>query len=190
MNKKTFKLIVIGASQGGFEALKTVLSPLPSDFSVPIVVVRHQLYDSDDYIIYALSKICLLNIKYAEDNEIALSGCVYLAPPDKHLLINNDGRLVLSESKKVNYSRPAIDPLFESAAEYFKDQLLAIILTGANNDGVQGLVKVKKRRGTIIIQDPDSAESNIMPKASLAKVKPDHLIWLNQIGPLMWNLTQ
>jgi len=190
MNKNTFKLIVIGTSQGGFEALKVILPSLPVDFSVPILVVRHQLANSDDYIIHALNESSQLNIKYAEDSEIPLPGFVYLAPPDKHLLIDHDGRLTLSTGKKINYSRPAIDPFFESAAKYYKQHLLAIVLTGANHDGAKGLVTVKKQQGTIIIQDPDSAESNIMPEAALAKVQPDHLIWLSQIGSVMWNLTQ
>jgi two-component system, chemotaxis family, protein-glutamate methylesterase/glutaminase len=190
MNNKTYKLIVIGTSQGGFEALKIILSSLPIDFSVPILVVRHQLANSDDYIIHALGNFCQLKIKYAEDNEIPLPGYVYLAPPDKHLLIDNDGRLILSTGKKINCSRPAIDPFFESAAKYYQKQLLAIVLTGANHDGAEGLVAVKKQQGTIIIQDPDNAESDIMPKAALAKVKPDHLTWLSQIGSVMWNLTQ
>jgi len=144
MNKKKFKLIVIGTSQGGFEALKIVLSSLPCDFSVPILVVRHQLASSDDYIIQALNESCQLTIKYAENNEVALPGTVYLAPPDKHLLINNNGKLLLSAAEKINYSRPAIEPLIKSAADYYKQQLLAIILTGANHDGANGLVAVKK----------------------------------------------
>jgi len=190
MNKVCYELAVIGTSQGGFEALKNVLSPLPGDFIVPIIVVRHQVYNADDFVVQALADCCQLNIKFADDYEQPVRGYVYIAPPDKHLTIDSKGVMRLNDGKKVNHSRPAIDPLFVSASTYYREKLLAIILTGANHDGALGVVAVKKNSGTVIIQDPKSAEASVMPQAALSRIEADYTVWLNQIGSVMWNLTR
>ena len=118
--------IVMGTSMGGFEALKKILAPLPVDFPVPVLVVRHQAANSCDYIINSLNDACQLKFKYAEQGDHPRPGTVYLAPPDRHLLINKTGHLQLSEHERVNFSRPAIDPLFKSVAQVYAAGVLAV----------------------------------------------------------------
>jgi len=183
-------MIVVGTSQGGFDALKIILAPLPADFKIPILVVRHQAPDSDDYIIKSLARITQLKIGYALNGQIPESGGVYLAPPDRHLLLGIDKRMRLSRDKPVHFSRPAIDPLFQTAAAVFGSHLAAVVLTGANSDGAEGAKEVKAKGGLVIVQDPDSAEARVMPEAALISVTADHIIWLNQIGPFLWSLTR
>ena len=187
---KSINLIVIGTSQGGFEALKVVLAPLPADFPVPILVVRHQPADSGDYLISALNKVCKLTVKFAEEDERPKPATVYLAPPDRHLLVGEEGILRLSADEPVNHSRPAIDPLFISAAKFSDSRLLAVVLTGANIDGTDGVIEVKKHGGSVLIQDVASAEADIMPAAAQAAVDADYVVWLDQIGPTLWTLTR
>ncbi|MBF0445487.1 MAG: chemotaxis protein CheB [Magnetococcales bacterium] len=188
--QKKFEIIVIGASQGGFVALKAVLGPLPADFPIPILVVRHQVSGTDNYIIEALSKDCPLKIKFAENNDRIKPSTVYIAPPDRHLLVGNKDYVEISSDKPVNFSRPSIDSLFKSAAKCYGPSVLAVIMTGANNDGTAGVIEIKKRGGTVIVQDPDSAESDTMPKSALAAIEADYLVWGNQIGPKLWELTR
>jgi len=188
--QKKFDAIVIGASTGGFKALAKVLAPLPQDFPLPILVVRHQKADSDDYLIKAMNHECQLQVSFANDGELPKSGQVYIAPPDKHLLINHDGTLSLSSNKPVNYSRPCIDLLFDSAARYYRTKLLAVILTGSNSDGAAGAKVVKQHCGQVLVQDPSSAEAPIMPQAALSTINADYIVWLDQIGPKLWDLTR
>ena len=189
-NTLSFDLIVMGTSLGGFAALKAVLSPIPRDFSVPILVVRHQAADTDDFVIEALNKESQLTVKFAEDGERPMPAWVYLAPPDRHLLVNNDHRLKLSHGGMVNFSRPAIDLLFQSAARVYKTKVLAVMLTGANKDGAVGVMEVKANGGKVMIQDPTTAVADAMPKAALAAVEVDYVIPLSQVGPQLWTLTR
>lgn len=184
------KAIVIGTSAGGFQALSTVLAPLPRDFAIPILIVRHQRADSDDFIVRALNQISQLNVHFASEGDCPKAGNVYIAPPDRHLEVNSHGCMTLSESPPINYSRPSIDRLFESAARYYGDGLLAAVLTGANSDGAQGAAIVKQQGGSVLVQDPDSAEVRTMPEAAIKRVKVDYVVWLDQIGPQLWTLTQ
>lgn len=186
--KKNIQMVVVGTSQGGFDALKTVLGPLPNDFPAPIVVVRHQKADSDDYILKALGKVSQLKVRFAVHGEIPAPGVVYLAPPDRHLLVGNDGCFHLSMGKPVHFSRPAIDPLFQTAASCFGPNIIAVVLTGANSDGADGVKAIKAHGGVVMVQDPESAEARAMPKAAMASVDVDHTIWLDQIGPFLWSL--
>lgn len=183
-------MIVVGTSQGGFDALKIILAPLPADFKIPILVARHQSPDSDDYIIKSLARITQLKISYARNGEVPEPGGVYMAPPDRHFLLGTDKRILLSRDKPVHFSRPAIDPLFQTAAVVYRSHLAAVVLTGANSDGADGAKEVKAKGGLVIVQDPDSAESRAMPEAALIFVTVDHTIWLDQIGPFLWSLNR
>ncbi len=190
MSHKPFKLIVVGTSQGGFEALKAILTPLPVDFPLPILVVRHQPADSDDCIIKALRRASQLKVKFAEKGDLLQPGTVYIAPPDRHLMVEKKGCLNLSTEKKVNFSRPSIEPLFKSAAQAHGSSLLVVVLTGANADGAEALRAIKAYGGTVLVQDSASAEADTMPKAALAAVEADYVIWLDQIGPFLWQLSR
>ena len=181
-------MVVMGASVGGFKALRTIFSPLPADFPVPVLVVRHQAADTDDYVVEALNRDCQVHFKFAEEGEQPEAGTIYIAPPDHHLMVGNNGQLHLSKGVPVNYSRPSIDPLFISAAQHYKSTLLAVILTGSNGDGVDGLIEVKGMGGRIVVQDPESAESDVMPRMAMEQVEVDYLVWLDQIGAFLWGM--
>ncbi len=189
-SRAKIELIVIGTSKGGGEALRSLLTPLPVNFPVPILAVRHQPADGNDYLITALNRASGLTVKYAEDEDRPRAGTVHIAPPDRHLLVGGDGRLLLSSAPPVNHSRPAIDPLFESAARWGGEAVLAVVLTGMNQDGAQGVRAVKKHGGRVIVQDPESAEADVMPRAALAAVPVDEQVWLSQIGPYLWSITR
>ncbi len=184
-----YEAIVIGASAGGLQALKTLLSALPASFPFPIAIVQHITERSESVLAELLNQVSQIAVKEAEDKEPLSSGTAYLAPPGYHLLIEPDHCLSLSVDERVNHACPSIDVLFESAADAFGEALIGIILTGANVDGAQGLKTIKDHGGLAIVQNPDSAESPAMPKAALAATKVDHIVNLDQLSPLLLQLT-
>ncbi|MBF0370257.1 MAG: chemotaxis protein CheB [Magnetococcales bacterium] len=155
--------VVMGCSAGGMEALRVVLSPLPASFPVPILVVQHVSQESDRYLIRYLNKHTKLTVLEAEEKEAIKPGRVYVAPPGYHLLVEKDHTLSLTIDAKVHYSRPSIDVLFETAAWAFQANGIGILLTGASQDGASGLLQIKKQGGMTLVEDPDSAESRLMP---------------------------
>ena len=140
----SFQLVVIGVSAGGMKALPAVLASLPSDFPVPVAVVQHLSPDGhNSYFINYLNQRLSVVVKEADEKEAVELGHVYIAPPNYHLLIENDRTFALSVDKKVNYSRPSIDVLFETASEVYGSSLIGVVLTGARSDGAKGLKKIK-----------------------------------------------
>lgn len=176
-----YRAIVIGASAGGMDAIKQILISLPKSFGVPIIIVQHLNSHSDGYIVKYLNEICQINVKEADEKERVLSGNVYIAPPNYHLLAEKDGTLSLTVDNKENYSRPSIDILFESAAEVYRNELIGIILTGANKDGSKGLKRIKELEGITIVQDPSTAEADFMPKAAISAAEVDYILTLDEI---------
>lgn len=185
---RQFKVIVIGTSFGGLNALKMNLTVLPKDFPTPIVVVQHLGKDPNDSFIMHLDAICKVRVKEAQEKEKMEPGTVYFAPPDYHILIEDNMTLSLSIDDKVNFSRPSIDVLFESAAYAFHEQVAGVILTGANTDGSIGLKKIKELNGLSIVQDPDTAEALTMPRAAIATCPVDHILPLADIGRFLIEL--
>ncbi|BAZ66643.1 MAG: chemotaxis protein CheB [Pelatocladus maniniholoensis HA4357-MV3] len=183
----TYKLIVIGTSLGGLEALQVILSGLPETFPIPIAVVQHRHKSSDDTLRLLLQNYSNLVIKEAEDKEDILAGQVYLAPADYHLLVESKSLTVsqpyfsLSTDAPVTYARPSIDVLFETAAEAYNQKLIGMLLTGANQDGVQGLAKIQARGGITIVQEPESAHCSVMPAAAIALGVADKVLSLLEI---------
>jgi two-component system chemotaxis response regulator CheB len=159
--------VVIGASAGAVEALSQILPALPADYPLPILVVVHVPADRRNMLAPLFQAKCRLAVREAEDKEPALGGTVYFAPPDYHLLVETEGTLSLSTDDLVLYSRPAIDVLFESAADAYGAALVGIILTGANEDGAQGLKAICDAGGTALVEDPSAAYVNTMPMAAL-----------------------
>lgn len=177
--------IVIGASAGAVDALLRILPGLPAD-SPPVLVAVHIPPDRANMLVPLLQTRCAMRIKEAEDKEPALSGVVYFAPPDYHLLVERDGALALSSEELVNHSRPAIDVLFETAADAWGDALTALVLTGANADGARGLAAVARAGGTALVQDPDEAVASAMPRAALAACPSARAVSLaDVIAPLL-----
>ncbi|HEX4084016.1 MAG TPA: chemotaxis protein CheB [Chthoniobacteraceae bacterium] len=161
------RLVVIGASAGGVEALLTLLPPLPEDYPIPILVVVHRPPRGDGMLQSLLSSQCALRVKEAEDKEDILPGVVYLAPANYHLLVEPNFRLSLSSEEPVNFSRPSIDLLFETAADACGASAVGFILTGANADGARGLARICAAGGLAYVQSPSDAQSDAMPAAAL-----------------------
>lgn len=181
-------LVVIGLSTGGLHALSVLLASLPEDFPLPVVVVQHREKGSDeDRLTWVLRQHGHLAVKEPEDKEVIRAGNVYLAPPDYHLLIEGD-HFALSTEAPLWYARPSVDILFESAANAYGKNVIGIVLTGANEDGAQGLATIRKRGGLAIVQDPKTAESPKMPEAAIAATKVDQILPLEEIGPFLVNI--
>ena len=185
-----FKAVVIGVSSGGLKALKTILPALPKKFSLPIIVLQHIGTQSNNSWISILGDSMNLNIKEADEKEKIEKSTVYIAPPSYHLLIEKDATFSLIVDERVNYAIPSIDVLFESAADVYKDKLIGVVLTGANNDGARGLKKIKENGGVTIVQDPATAETAYMPAAAIAASKPDYIESLENIAGLLITLDQ
>ncbi len=180
--RKFHKAIVVGASAGGIETLGILFSMLPVDLQVPVAIVQHIHPTENDSLAAIFQHRSALVIKEAEDKEEIQTGTVYFAPAGYHLLVEMTGRFALSVDEKVNYARPSIDVLFESAAHAWGSQLLAIILTGANNDGAEGIRIIKKYGGTTIAQDPATAPYAAMPQAAINSKAIDKVLSVKEIG--------
>jgi two-component system chemotaxis response regulator CheB len=183
--KGQYKMIVIGASAGGLTALESILARLPEKFPVSIVIVQHLLPTNDSILNDLLNRHCALSVKEAEDKEPIKSGVVYTAPANYHLLIEPDFSFALNVDLKVNFSRPSIDALFDSASECYQSQLIGVLLTGANEDGAQGLSKIQNNGGLVIVQDPATAEVATMPAAGLELTQTPHVLALEGISDLI-----
>lgn len=173
--------VVIGCSSGGLTALSELLPAFAVDFPLPIVVVQHRAADSDDFVIEHLDRLCQLRVKEALEKEPLVAGNVYFAPPNYHLLVESDYRFSLDCDDKVRCSRPSIDVLFMSAADAFTDRLIGVLLTGANDDGRDGICYIKARGGMTLAQDPQSAEVDIMPRAAIDSGMVDQAAPLSEL---------
>jgi two-component system chemotaxis response regulator CheB len=180
-----YEAIVIGVSSGGMNAMKIMFSLLPKNFRTPIIIVQHIGARSDGHFIKLLNKQSNVSIKEADEKEKIENGTVYIAPPNYHLMIESDATFSLTIEERVNYARPAIDVLFESAAIAYKDKLIGVILTGSSSDGSLGLKKIKEYGGLAIAQDPKTAESGYMPAAAIAVVQMDFILSLEEIIKLL-----
>ena len=184
-----YELVVIGSSWGGLHALEEILGALPADFATPIAVAQHRAVDSGSGALSAiLGRHSGRSVCEAGDKDAIERGRVYLAPPDYHLLVE-PGEFALSTEAAVQYSRPSIDVLFDSAADTYGDRLVAVILTGANEDGAYGIQRVHRRGGLTIAQDPATAEKREMPKAAIATGAVEHVVPLEGIAPLLARVT-
>ena len=169
----TPELIIIGASAGGLAAISVILRALPADFATPLVVVQHRSRDSDA-LCEVMQRTTRLRVMEATDKAPTEPGCVYVAPPDYHLFVEED-YLALSLDAPELFSRPSIDVAFESAAESRGTRVVGVVLTGANHDGARGLRHIADRGGRAIVQDPATAEVAVMPAAALQAV-PEALV--------------
>ena len=165
--------------------MKIMFSILPHEFSIPIVIVQHIGARSENIWVQLLNDKCKLEIKEADEKEKIEKGKIYIAPPNYHLLIEQDRTFTLTVDERVNYARPSIDVLFETAAEAYQNRLVGIVLTGSNNDGSKGLKRIKEYGGLTIVQQPDTAESSFMPASAIATVQPDYILPLEAIINLL-----
>lgn len=190
MNPVPARAIVIGASAGGVQALLTILPALPADLPLPIMVVLHVPADRSNVLAPLFASKCALTVKEAEDKEPTQPGVVYFAPSDYHLLVEADGALALSSDELVNYSRPSIDVLFESAADAYGAGLIGLVLTGANADGASGLKAVASAGGRALVEDPASAYARPMPEAALGACPAAQVMSLPRILEVLKGLGQ
>lgn len=180
--------IVVGVSAGGVEALLTIFAELPEDFGLPIIAVLHLPDERRSQLAQVFARRLRIPVREGRDKEVIEAGTLYFAGPGYHLSVEHDRSLSLSQEDRVFHSRPAIDYLFSSAADAYGKGLLAILLTGANQDGARGLAHVKQCEGTTIVQDPKEARIAVMPLAALAIHTPDHILTLSRIGSLLASL--
>lgn len=185
-----YDAIVIGTSAGGLFALSSIVEILPADFQLPIIVVQHRSKEERTLLEEVLQAKSKIRIKQADEKEKIERGIVYFAPADYHLLIERDHTFSLSCDERVNFSRPSIDVLFETAAEVYATKLLAIILTGANSDGAAGIKYVRKLGGTTIAQDPASAQFQDMPAAAIHTGYVEHIFTLEKIKAFLLHIGQ
>ena len=180
--------IVAGGSAGAIEALTSILPALPADFSIPIAITLHVHPNKPSHLAQVLGMHSALLVKEAEDKEPLMPCTVYLAPPNYHLLLEAHGYFSLSVDDPVLYSRPAIDVLFDSAADALAPALVGLLLTGASEDGARGLARIQRAGGLTLVQAPSTAAVRIMPEAALRLSAPDHVLPLNEIGPFLARL--
>lgn len=181
MNKGN-KILLLGGSAGGFGVILNLLKSIPKNFQIPILVIVHRNPKFESNFEQVLKKNYALQIKSAEDKEQIQGGKVYFAPPGYHLLIEPDFKLALDNSEPVQFSRPSIDVTFESASEVYKENCIAILFSGANQDGAKGLLAIKNRGGICIVQHPDSAEVPTMPQAAIDLHAQHHIYTTEEIA--------
>ena len=183
---RTFKAVAIGVSAGGLYALPKVLGPLPDGFAASVIVIQHMDPAGDhSFLIEYLASRIQLKIMEGVERIRLKPGHVYMAPANYHLYVEDDRTLGLSVDEKVNYSRPSIDVLFESAADAFGNSLIGIVLTGASSDGALGLKRIKENGGLVIVQYPETADTDIMPKFAIRTCPPDYILQLTEIPALL-----
>lgn len=182
-------IIVMGASAGGLSALSRIFEQLPGDLEAAVFIVWHIPPYNRSLLPDILSRTGKLEARHAVDGEEIQTGKVYVAPPDRHLLIEGR-RIRVTTGPKENRFRPAVDPLFRSAAYAFGRRVIGVILTGALEDGTAGLWAVKDRGGIAVVQDPSEAEQPSMPRSALNSVEVDHCLLISEIAPVLVRLTQ
>jgi len=173
--------IAIGASSGGVEALARVLPALPADTRASVFVVLHLPRARGSLLVDVFAPRCKLPVREVHDKDPIAPGTIYFAPPDYHLLVDDGPQLALSADEPVEFSRPSVSVLFESAAAFYGDRLLALLLTGAGSDGAAGMQAVQRAGGLTVVQQPASAYMPQMPEAALGRISVDHVLTLDEI---------
>ncbi|MGH2733352.1 MAG: chemotaxis protein CheB [Actinomycetota bacterium] len=183
-----FEVVALAASAGGLTALSRVLSALPQDFPAAIVVVQHLDPRHRSLMVEILSRRTALEVRQAAEGDRLRPATVYIAPPDRHLLVNPDGTLSLSQSELVHFVRPSADLLFESVAACYKERAIAVVLTGAGSDGAMGASGIKKMGGTLIVQDEETSDFFSMPNAAIQAAAVDFVLPIEEIPPTLVTL--
>lgn len=179
------KAIVIGLSSGGMSALSLLFSVLPVTFATPVIIVQHIGPRSDSEWIKIFRDRSGLKISEAGEKEKILPGHIYIAPPNYHLLIEPDRTFTLTIDERVNFARPSIDVLFQSAADAYGKNLTGVLLTGANSDGAEGLLYIRNNGGRTMVEDPQTASSSMMPQSAIDLFQPDHVLPLKELFGLL-----
>jgi two-component system, chemotaxis family, protein-glutamate methylesterase/glutaminase len=181
---RDLKVVAVGASMGGLYALETLLGALPASFKGVLALVQHRRADAESQLAELLGHHCKLPVCEPDDKQTLEPGHVYLAPPNYHLIVER-GFLSLSTDPPVWFARPSIDVLFESVADSYGAAAIAVMLTGANEDGAAGALAVKRAGGRVLVQSPETAEAPTAPRAVLARVSVDGVLTLVEIAKFL-----
>jgi len=177
-----FKVLIIGGSAGSLEVLMQVLPQLNAIANFSVVIILHRKSGEDTTLEELLALKTVIPLQEVEDKTPLLPGYMYIAPSDYHLLFERDYTLSLDISEKINYSRPSIDVAFESAADIYREGLAAILLSGANADGTNGVIAIQKAGGKVVIQNPESAEMPYMPQSAINRLAADYILDIKEIA--------
>ncbi len=190
MEKRGMKaeMIIIGGSAGSLQVILQMLKKLQSPVAAPILLVLHRKAQSANILQTLLQQFSPVDVIEADDKTEIRSNTLYIAPADYHLLFEDTKNMSLDSSEKMNYSRPSIDVTFRSAAEIFGAGLVAVLLSGANADGVEGLAYVKKNGGRVWVQDPETAEVDYMPRRAMEEISYDLLIRPEELADHIQNI--
>ncbi len=183
-----FDIVALAASAGGLNALTRVLAGLPARFPAALVVVQHLDPRHRSLMADILARRTALEVTEARAGEYVRPGCAYVAPANRHLLVNPDRSLSLTETELVHFVRPSADLLFESVAASFRERAIAVVLSGSGQDGAMGVKAINKMGGTVIVQDAKNAEFPGMPEAALATGLADFVLPLDEIAPALQKL--
>jgi two-component system, chemotaxis family, protein-glutamate methylesterase/glutaminase len=179
---ESFRVIALAASAGGIAALSEVLSGLPADLPVPVLIVQHIARDRLTRTPEILDRGTPLQVKLAEEGEIIKPGNAYVATPDHHLLVQPDGSLALAHTDRVRFTRPSADTLFRACAASYGAGVIAVVLSGTGRDAADGAVAVQRAGGVVIVQDPKSADHPGMPQSTINLDHPDYILPLAEIA--------
>ena len=188
MNARTIEAVVIGASAGGVDALMVLLAGLPADWRLPVVTVLHLPEQHESRLAEVFRTRLALRVSEAEDKDRIAPATLYFAPPGYHLSIERDRSFSLSCEPPLHWSRPSIDVLMKSAADAYGPALAGMLLTGANDDGAEGLACIHRAGGLTAVQDPEEAQVPTMPRAALARHRPDRILPLRELRELLLQL--
>ena len=181
------RIVVVGASQGGVQALHALVQALPREFTAPLLIVQH-IGASPSMLPSILTAADARRAAFGKHGEAVCDGRIYVAPPDHHMLLN-DGKLELTRGPRENFARPAVDPLFRTAAHYYGPDAIGIVLSGRLNDGTSGLYEIKRQGGVAIVQTPTEAEAAGMPQSALNNVAVDYCLPVTEMPRLLTRLT-
>jgi two-component system chemotaxis response regulator CheB len=185
-----YKAVVIGGSAGSFQGVTKILSQLPADFELPIIMCLHRLKHVRNGFVEALSIKSIRPVTEPSDKENIKKGGIYLAPSNYHLSVELGNSFSLSTEEMINNSRPAIDVTLETAAYVYRNKLVGILLSGANRDGAVGMMKIKQRGGLTIVQDPTECMIDTMPSAALQLTEIDHVLKVDEITNFLIELNK
>jgi two-component system chemotaxis response regulator CheB len=183
-------IIVVGASAGGADAITRLLTPLPADLRAAVFVVLHVAPAHKSVLPRILARRAALAVSHAVDGEAIERGHVYIAPPDLHMLLSREGTISLTRGPRENRSRPALDPLFRSAALAYGPRAVGVVLSGTMGDGTAGLQMIKRMGGLAIVQEPGEAEYDGMPRSAIRNVEVDHILPVDAIAGLLVDLAR
>jgi two-component system chemotaxis response regulator CheB len=188
-NKVKYKVVAVGGSAGSLDSILRIISTADVNSGIVYIIIIHRKNDADSVLTGLFSSRTKLKVKEVEDKDSILPGHVYIAPPDYHLLVEDENTFSLDASEKIYFSRPSINVTFESVAEVFGAAVIGILLSGANADGANGLSRIQQAGGFTIVQDPESAEVGYMSRQAIDKLKPDAIKAADEIADLLKQIT-